>query len=140
MQGLVFRPGDARFAGLALDPAVANALADPACTIINRNPGSGTRILIDRLLGGRQPPGYGVQAKSHNAIATAVLQGRADWGMAIDTVAKQYGLGFIPVQEEHYDFVVPKARHGRSAVSAFRDLLQEASVRSHLRELGFRLD
>jgi len=140
MQGLVFRPGDARFAGLALDPAVANALADPACTIINRNPGSGTRILIDRLLGGRQPPGYGVQAKSHNAIATAVLQGRADWGMAIDTVAKQYGLGFIPVQEEHYDFVVPKARRERSAVSAFRDLLQEASVRSHLRELGFRLD
>ena len=95
---------------------VARRARRPVCTMVNRNAGSGTRILIDRLLDGRQPPGYGVQAKSHNAVAAAVVQGRADWGMAIDTVAKQYGLGFIPVQEEHYDFAVPKARSARPAV------------------------
>ena len=51
--------------------------------MVNRNPGSGTRILIDRLLGGARPAGYAVQPKSHNAVAAAVAQGRADWGVAI---------------------------------------------------------
>jgi putative molybdopterin biosynthesis protein len=140
MQGLVFRKDDPRFAGNDAAIAVARALADAACTMINRNAGSGTRILIDRLLDRRQPPGYGVQAKSHNAVATAVAQGRADWGMAIDTVAKQYGLGFIPVQEEHYDFVVPNARRDRPGVQLFIRVLQEPAVRARLRALGFRLD
>lgn len=140
MQGIVFRPGDARFEGRAAPDAIEAALADPACMLVNRNPGSGTRILVDRLLQGKQPPGYGVQTKSHNAVATAVAQGRADWGLAIDTVAKQYGLGFIPVQEERYDFAVPKARLERPAVQAFRSLLNESGVRARLQALGFRFD
>ena len=139
MQGIVFRPGDARFEQQDAAGAVANALADPACTLVNRNPGSGTRILIERLLGAHRPPGYGVQTKSHNAVAAAVAQGRADWGLAIDTIARQYGLAFIPVQEEHYDFVVPKARLTRPAVQAFKALLAEPGVGARLRELGFRL-
>jgi putative molybdopterin biosynthesis protein len=139
MQGLAFRKDDPRFAGNDAGGAIARVLADAGCTMINRNAGSGTRILIDRLLEGRQPPGYGVQAKSHNAVAAAIAQGRADWGMAIDTVAKQYGLGFIPVQEEHYDFVVPKARRDRSGVQLFARVLQEPAVRERLRAMGFRL-
>jgi hypothetical protein len=47
MQGLVFRPGDGRFEGRSLDEAVASALADADCTLVNRNPGSGTRVLVD---------------------------------------------------------------------------------------------
>ncbi len=69
----------------------------------------------------------------------AVAQGRADWGVAIDTVARQYGLGFIPLQEEQYDFVVPTARLQRPAIRAFRALLDDAQVRADLRALGFRL-
>ena len=53
MQGIVFRKGDARFEGLSAEEAVRAALADPACIMVNRNQGAGTRILIDRLLGGR---------------------------------------------------------------------------------------
>ncbi len=140
MQGIVFRADDARFAGDDAQAAVAHALADPACTMVNRNPGSGTRVLVDRLLAGKEPPGYGVQTKSHNAVAAAVAQGRADWGIAIDTVARQYGLGFLALQEEHYDFVVPRARLARPGVEAFRSLLQEPGVRTRLRELGFQLD
>src|SRR5690606_27165008 len=45
MQGIVYRPGDARFEGQDVSGALARALADPACTLVNRNPGSGTRIL-----------------------------------------------------------------------------------------------
>ena len=110
LQGVVFRAGDARFAGKGADEAVAAALRDADCVMVNRNAGSGTRIIIDRLLGEHRPAGYGVQTKSHNAVAAAVAQGRADWGVAIDTVARQYGLGFMPLQEEQYDFVVPTAR------------------------------
>jgi putative molybdopterin biosynthesis protein len=140
MQGIVFRKDDTRFSGQSLEAAMAAASTDPECTMVNRNPGSGTRILIDKLLQGLQPPGYGVQAKSHNAVATAVAQGRADWGMAIDTVAEQYGLDFLPVQEEYYDFVVPKQNLSRPAVRVFRALLKEPAVRSRLRELGFGLE
>jgi putative molybdopterin biosynthesis protein len=139
MQGLVFRSGDARFEGQSVPQAIAAALADPACTMVNRNAGSGTRVLVDKLLGAHRPPGHGVQTKSHNAVAAAVHQGRADWGVAIDTVARQYGLGFIALQEEHFDFVVPQARLERPGMRAFCALLDDAAVREQLRQLGFRL-
>jgi len=139
LQGIVHRADDARFAGKTAEAAIAAALADPDCAMVNRNAGSGTRILIDKLLGAHRPPGYGVQTKSHNAVAAAVAQGRADWGLAIDTVARQYGLAFIPVQDEQYDFIVPKARLERPAVQAFRALLADAEVRAQLAALGFRL-
>ena len=140
MQGIVYRPGDMRFEGKNAADAMAAAMADPACTMVNRNAGSGTRILIDRLLAGAKPAGYGVQTKSHNAVAVAVAQQRADWGLAIDTVARQYGLGFIPVQEERYDFAIPKARLERAPVKAFIALLQSTAARDALRKLGFRVD
>ena len=139
MQGIVFRPGDARFAGRSPEAAIAAALADEHCVMVNRNAGSGTRVIIDRLLGKARPPGHGVQTRSHNAVAVAVAQGRADWGIAIDTVARQYGLAFIPVQEEHYDFVVPKTHRDLPGIRAFAELLAAPAVRAELAALGFRL-
>ena len=139
MQGIVYRRGDKRFEGKGLDKAIAAALAAPDCVMVNRNAGSGTRIIIDKLLGTARPAGYGVQTKSHNAVAVAVAQSRADWGVAIDTVARQYGLGFIAAQEERYDFVVPTSRLERPAVRLFRALLDDAQVRAELIALGFRL-
>jgi putative molybdopterin biosynthesis protein len=139
MQGIVHRRDDARFVGKSRDEAVGTALRETDCVMVNRNAGSGTRIIIDKLLGEHRPAGYGTQTKSHNAVAAAVSQRRADWGVAIDTVAAQYGLGFIPLQEEQYDFVVPTARLQRPAVRAFRALLEDAQVRGELRALGFRM-
>ena len=142
MQGLVFRPGDARFQGKSLDEAVAAALADPACRMVNRNRGSGTRVLIDRLLlvGGeqRQPPGFYVEVKSHNAVAAAVAQSRADWGLSIEPVARDAGLGFLPLREEEFDFVIPRARQARAAVQAFCQVLAEPSTTALLARHGFR--
>ncbi|MDN3919906.1 molybdopterin biosynthesis protein [Roseateles violae] len=140
MQGLVYRRGDPRFEGRGLDEALAAALqAGEDCVMVNRNAGSGTRVLIDRLLSGARPPGHALQTRSHNAVAVAVAQQRADWGLAIDTVARQYGLGFIPVQEERYDFVVPKARLQRAPLQAFRRLLEAETTREALRQMGFRV-
>jgi putative molybdopterin biosynthesis protein len=139
LQGIVFRMGDPRFEGRTVPEAVAAALADPACVMVNRNQGSGTRALIDRLLAGARPPGYAVQPRTHNAVAAAVVQGRADWGMTLETIARQSGLGFIPVQHEQYDFVVPAARGGREAVQAFVARLRDSYVRLALTQLGFAL-
>jgi putative molybdopterin biosynthesis protein len=137
LQGIVFRKGDPRFAGLGAAEALAAALADPDCLMVGRNAGSGTRILLDRLLAGTRPAGYWSQPRSHNAVAVAVAQGRADWGLTIASVARQYDLGFIPVQDEHYDFAVPRARLERAPVQRFRALLDDASVREALAARGF---
>ncbi|WP_145927672.1 molybdopterin biosynthesis protein [Bradyrhizobium neotropicale] len=138
MQGIVFRKGDARFEGLGAKEAVAAALADPACIMVNRNQGAGTRILIDRLLGGARPEGYWNQPRSHNAVAAAVAQHRADWGMTIAPVAHAVGLGFIPLAEEHYDFALVTARKQRPAVQAFLDALGSDEARAVLERAGFR--
>jgi putative molybdopterin biosynthesis protein len=139
MQGFVFRAGDARFAGKSAADALQAAIAAPDCLMVNRNAGAGTRILIDRLLAGSRPAGYANQPKSHNAVAAAVAQGRADWGIAIEAVATLYGLGFLPIAPEHYDFLVVEARRQRPAVQAFLAALKEPAVRDRVRAAGMQL-
>jgi molybdopterin molybdotransferase/putative molybdopterin biosynthesis protein len=138
MQGIVFRADDARFEGLDAQDAVRTALADPTCIMVNRNQGAGTRILIDRLLGAARPDGYWNQPRSHNAVAAAVAQRRADWGMTIAPVAHAAGLGFIPLAEEHYDFALVTARSQRPAVQAFLAALRSDESRTALERAGFR--
>jgi putative molybdopterin biosynthesis protein len=136
MQGIMFRKGDTRFDGRLADDAMKIALADPSCLMVNRNAAAGTRVLIDRLLNGARPPGYANQPKSHNAVAAAVEQGRADWGVGIEPVAKLYGLGFIPVAPEHYDFLVVESRSDRPGVQAFLDALRDEKTRARIEALG----
>jgi putative molybdopterin biosynthesis protein len=138
MQGIVFRKGDKRFEGLSAQEAVQTAVADPVCIMVNRNQGSGTRILIDRLLGNARPDGYWNQPRSHNAVAAAVAQRRADWGVTIAPVARASKLGFIPLAEEHYDFALVMARRQRPAVQAFLDALASHEARATLVKAGFR--
>lgn len=138
MQGVLYRPGDKRFRHRTADEAVKIALADPACLMVNRNAGAGTRILIDRLLGGAKPPGYANQPKSHNAVAASVAQGRADWGIAIESVARLYGLDFLPLSPESYDFLLVDSRNERPAVRAFIAALREEPTRERIRALGLR--
>ncbi len=138
MQGIVYRKDDQRFAGLDAKAAVAKALSDPLCLMVNRNQGAGTRILLERLLNGARPDGYWNQPKSHNAVAAAVAQRRADWGMTIAPVAQAYDLGFLPFAEEHYDFALVRARKVRPAVQAFLQALASEPVRTALTRAGFR--
>ncbi|GAB4138697.1 MAG: molybdopterin biosynthesis protein [Planctomycetaceae bacterium] len=137
MQGIVFRKGDTRFEHRSLEDVIQSAVEDPDCHMMNRNAGSGTRILIDRLLSGQQPTGYAVQANSHNAVAAAICQKRADWGVAISTVANMYDLEFLPICEERYDFAVPRDRLNRPAIIALKELLQEGEIRAELQKRGF---
>ncbi|MBM4000353.1 MAG: molybdopterin biosynthesis protein [Planctomycetes bacterium] len=140
VQGIVFRPGDARFEGRTVEQAMERAKTDPACVMVNRNAGSGTRILIDRLLAGARPNGYAIGSRSHNAVAASVDQQRADWGVAIEGAARRRGLGFVPIAEERYDFIVPRARLDRPPVRDFIALLREDATRAQLRAFDLRPD
>ncbi len=138
MQGVVFRSGDTRFEGRQATEAVERAKTEPGCVMVSRNAGAGTRVLIDRLLGGARPSGYSNQPRSHNAVAAAVSQGRADWGVAIQSVAALYGLGFLPIAPEHYDFLLVEVRRERGAVQAFLSALLDPEVRAKITALGMR--
>ena len=130
MQGVVTRAGESR--------EVDALLADDSLRMVNRNRGSGTRVLIDALLGERRPPGFAYEPRSHYAVAAAVAQGRADWGVTIETIARDAGLRFRPLRSERYDFVIPRARRDREGVRALRRLLQSGSaLRTQLAAQGF---
>ena len=66
------------------------------------------------------------------------MQGRADWGVAIEPVARMYGLGFLPVAPEHYDFLLVEARRERPAVRAFLAALKDPAAHERIRSLGMR--
>lgn len=144
MQCFVCRADDDRLDATDGGAAISRALADPTCSMVNRNPGSGTRILTDQLL--RQLGctergalrGYGQQVKSHNAVAAAISQGRADWGIAIESVAGAYGLRTLPLREEHFDFVIRKDALEEPAVRQFLSVLNRPDVTQMLLEMGFR--
>jgi len=103
--------------------------------LVNRNRGSGTRVLVDRLLGDRRPDGYDFEVRSHQAVAAAVASGRADWGICIENVAR--GLHFRFLAEERFDFLIPEARRNRPAVRAFLEMLEDPETRAALRAEGF---
>ena len=130
MQGVVTRPDETRDVEALVD--------DPTIRMVNRNRGAGTRVLIDRILGERRPPGFPYEPRSHYAVAAAVAQKRADWGVTIQTVAQGAGLRFRPLQAEHYDFAVPADRWDRPGVVALRRILEPGSaLRQELARLGF---
>jgi len=132
MQGVVTRSDESR--------TTEQLLADESLRMVNRNRGAGTRVLIDELLGRRRPRGFAYEPRSHYAVAAAVAQKRADWGVTIETVAEQAGLRFRPLRAEHYDFAIPHDRWERPALRALRSLLEPgSSLRDDLAARGFTL-
>jgi len=112
---------------------------------INRNKGSGTRTLIDiklrklaRKLGlgfeelTSKIKGYDVEAKTHSAIASAVLHGRADVGLGIRTVAEMFKLNFIPVANENYDFLISVDSIGKESVQNFLSILKSEEFKEEV--------
>jgi putative molybdopterin biosynthesis protein len=117
-------------------------------SFINRNPGSGTRILFDLELKRvaeetgtdlkelkNKISGYEIEAKSHSGVAASVAFGRADAGLAIRTVADQYGLEFIPLRVEKYDFAIPREKLEKPAVKAFINALESPEFKKELKKM-----
>ncbi len=112
---------------------------------VNRNRGSGTRVLIDEHLRElaakldlsfedlvRRIKGYSVEAKTHTSVAVAVASGKADVGVAIKSVAVRYGLDFIPLRSEEYDFVIPEEKFEKRSVQMFLDVLRSEEFAGEL--------
>jgi len=143
-QGLAYRSEQApRMEDGEVGALVAALAGDGSLHLANRNPGSGTRILVDELLdagadGFRAPPGCATAYRSHTAVAAAIAQGRADYGICLEQAAHAAGLRWRPWREEHYDFLVPGGRWDTPGTRAFRAALEDEGVRARLREAGFR--
>jgi molybdate-binding protein len=87
-------------------------LARKDVTLVNREPGAGARLLLDRRLAmagipSAQVNGYQRIARSHLEVGRLVVEGLADAGMGVRSAARFLGLDFIPLQEERYDLVIP---------------------------------
>ncbi len=96
---------------------------------INRNPGSGTRYLLDYLLEKEKLTpdeinGYKVERITHLETGLAILQGNADAGMGIEYVAHQLNLGFVPLIEERFDLVTLKESFSAPPLSNFFAFLE----------------
>ncbi len=151
-QGLVYRPGDDLPQPLTLERLVERAVQEGKLVLINRNRGSGTRILLDMSLRSvaqtlslpfdklsESLRGYDTEARSHNAVAASIALRKADWGLAIETVARDYQLAFTFMQDEQYDFVIPEARLSQPVMQRFLALLQSQPAREGLTQLGFQV-
>ncbi len=139
-QGILFRKGDNRFLGKGIEKIIELVINDATIHMVNRNQGSGTRVLIDQLFNGMEskPRGYSMQSKSHHAVAASVEHGLADWGVAIKGVVSP-ALEFIPIADEEFDFVIPTSRRDKASVIKFLNALHNPSVREKLAALGFEL-
>ncbi|HEY1336253.1 MAG TPA: substrate-binding domain-containing protein [Bryobacteraceae bacterium] len=108
---------------------------------VNREPGSGSRALLDRLLDkagieSRRVEGYGRVAFGHLAAAYAVVSGEADACLATRSAARSFGLEFVPLHSERYDLVMRRRTADLPAVKAFLDVLQRSVLRRKLEMLA----
>jgi putative molybdopterin biosynthesis protein len=141
-QGLAYRSAQGATFGEGHIPELLTSLANNAeWRIANRNPGSGTSALMDTVFGALEarPPGWSTAYRSHTAVATAIAQGRADYGICLEDAARAAGLDWRPWRDEQYDFLVPEGRWEASGVVAFRTALADPGVRATLEQAGFRL-
>ena len=116
-------------------------LASRNVRIINREVGSGSRVLLDALLrrAGMSPRnvnGYGKFAAGHLAAAYAVASGAADCCLATPTAAHAFGLDFVPLHAERFDFAVRQEHLDLPAVRHLLDVLQRSNLRRKLQSLA----
>jgi len=105
-EGFLVRSGNPKGIREAAD------LADPSVTVINREEGSGARLLLDQRLRAAgiissYIRGYDSIAPSHFEVARAIAGQQADAGIGIRSAAQLFGLDFVPIQAARYDLVVP---------------------------------
>jgi putative molybdopterin biosynthesis protein len=101
--------------------------------LINRERGSGTRLLLDHLLAQdevdpKEVAGYTNEVYTHLEVGLAILEGEADVGLGIQTAAEFLGLRFLPVTTERYDLLVPQGNLSVEPVRKFLNLLNSRSV------------
>ena len=134
-QGLMIAKGNPKnIAGFA-------GVASPEISYVNRQKGSGTRILTDYLIKkeGLKPEqiyGYDREELTHTSVAAQIAGGSADAGMGIYSAAMLYNLDFIPVCTEEYDLIIPDHAWDTPMVRKLIDLLKSEEFKNRMLELG----
>ena len=116
-------------------------LGRPGVVFVNRQRGSGTRVLLDYKLAGLSLDaegisGYDREEYSHLAVAAAVASGSANTGLGILSAARALGLDFLPILTERYDLVVPREHFDSELLQPLINLLQDSEFRREVESLG----
>jgi putative molybdopterin biosynthesis protein len=119
----------------------ASDLARPEVTLINRQLGSGSRTVLDRLLEANKIPheqvqGYTNEVRGHLAVAQAIAMNLADVGIGVAAAAGAWELSFIPLEDERYDLVIPDHFLDEPAVQVLLDLLRRPALARQVETLG----
>jgi putative molybdopterin biosynthesis protein len=135
VQGLIIPPGNPKGIHSVED------LERPDVSFINRQRGSGTRVLLDFKLkemgiAPEQVRGYQREEYSHLAVAAAVKGGSADTGLGILSAARALGLEFVPLLNEQYDLVIPRVHYESELLRPLLALLQDPYFRREVNKLG----
>lgn len=114
--------------------------ANPDVAIVNRQRGAGTRVLFDYELGRRgikaeNVQGYGREEYTHLAVAAAVASGTADAGLGIRAAARALDLDFVPLANERYDLVIPRAHYESDLLQPLLALLHDDEFRAAVADL-----
>ena len=133
-EGLVLRPD------VAQDIAGLRDVARRGLRLVNREPGSEARSVLDRELAGlgieaAQLPGYHTRATGHLQVAAAITAGLADAGVASEPAALAYGLAFIPLTAERFDLVIPADVTGSREVQGLIKVLSSRWLLDQLASL-----
>ncbi len=134
-EGFVVAPGNPKHVSKIEDLARKNV------TFVNREPGSGSRGLLDKLMeqagmDAEKVQGYDRIAHGHLAAAYCVVSREADVCLATRSAAQTFGLDFVPLRSERYDLVMRKRTADLPAIKAFLDVLQRATLRRKLEVLA----
>jgi putative molybdopterin biosynthesis protein len=133
--GLVTPPGNPQNLQTLAD------LAQPSARLVNRQPGSGTRVWLDTQLKSlnispESIAGYNREEVTHLAVARAVEQGEATVGLAIHAAASAFDLNFIALTQERYDLVFSKAVWQTSIVQTLVQIIRSPEFKEKINALG----
>ena len=111
------------------------------CRYANRQLGSGTRILFDYLLkingiDKNEIDGYRNEEFTHTAIAAQIAGGNADCGLGIYSAAQMYGLDFIELSVEEYDFIVNNDFINTPMYNAFMEVFHSDELKERMKSMG----
>ncbi|HXQ39443.1 MAG TPA: substrate-binding domain-containing protein, partial [Anaerolineales bacterium] len=134
-QGLIVKKGNPKGIKSLKD------LTSPKVQFVNRQRGAGTRVLLDYHLNIMTIPqnsivGYSQEEYTHLGVAAAVVSGRADCGLGIAAAAQALDLDFIPLFQERYDLVIPKAHAGSDLLAPLFGLLADSIFRKVVSKLS----
>jgi putative molybdopterin biosynthesis protein len=116
-------------------------LTQKGIRFVNRQKGSGTRVLLDQHLKRLQISpakinGYGKEVYTHFEVALSILSKEADVGVATVAVSKLLGLPFIPITQESFDMILDQSTFFEKGVQAFMEVLSSQEFRNRVERLG----